>query len=179
MEDAQSQLMNATSSANDFSKGTLTKAGLLEKAVDLVKLLADENKKLKMVYTVPEMGTFVLGFSHGLFALVDDSRPTPASSDDASIRSQPGSELGALSSCDAIRWADDAAPRRHWKYDKLSVVCRKCPDANGFVSPSASLPCGLQWDQGIGLDLRGHASAGRLDTNAGPQILPNEQLLWQ
>lgn len=49
MENAQAQMLNAPYSG-DFSKGVLTKAGLLEKAVDLVKQLSDENKKLKMVY---------------------------------------------------------------------------------------------------------------------------------
>lgn len=47
MEDAQSQMINAPPFSNEFSKGVLTKAGLLEKAVELVKLLAEENKKLK------------------------------------------------------------------------------------------------------------------------------------
>lgn len=49
MEKSQAQLMNAPPFASDLPKGTLTKAGLLEKAVDLVKLLAEENKKLKMM----------------------------------------------------------------------------------------------------------------------------------
>jgi DNA repair photolyase len=55
MDNAKAQLMNKAGYSNDYSKSILTKSDLLEKAVELVKQLADENKKLRMVSIVVEL----------------------------------------------------------------------------------------------------------------------------
>jgi hypothetical protein len=53
MDNAQSQLMNNTGYSNEYSKSILTKSDLLEKAVELVKALAEENKKLRTMQQPP------------------------------------------------------------------------------------------------------------------------------
>lgn len=66
MDNAQSQMMNTPGYSNEFSKSILTKSDLLEKAVDLVKALADENKKLKMMVqgSIPPMP--MMGHGHSV-----------------------------------------------------------------------------------------------------------------
>ena len=50
MDIAQAQLLNTQTYTHDSLKTNQTKSDLLDRAIDIVTLLTEENKRLKMVY---------------------------------------------------------------------------------------------------------------------------------